>query len=132
MAAILQTFVFALAGFAIVECGKPSLTDPLGLLEETEFVGKGQNYVRGSVWPKPQRESRSDKYFSVDPAKFKFSVAGQQSSVLSLAMTRYMPLTFPDTKVSTEWKMEQVETLQVKVNNEYAPMELSTDESCMY
>eukprot|EP00795_Rhopilema_esculentum_P012978 gene12978-3743_t len=129
MASILQTFVFALAGFAIVECGKPSLTDPLGLLEETEFVGKGQNYVSGSVWPKPQRESRSDKYFAVDPAKFKFSVAGQQSSVLSLAMARYMPLTFPDTKVSTEWKMEQVETLQIKVSNEYAPMELSTDES---
>jgi len=113
----------------VLECGKPSLSDPLGLFEQPEFVGTGKNYVSGSVWPKPQSETRQSTYFALDPSRFAFSSVGQQSSVLSLAMDRYKILTFPDTKVLTEPKLGLIETLQIKVINKYEPFTLASDES---
>ena len=121
-----------LSVFGVMECGKPSLSDPLGLYEQSEFVGTGMNYVSGSVWPKPQSEARQSTYFALDPEKFAFSSVGQQSSVLSLAMTRYKPLTFPDGKVLTETTLSLIETLQIKVMNKYEPFSLSSDESCKF
>ena len=117
---------------SLTECGKPSLSDPLGLFEQPEFVGTGMNYVSGSVWPKPQSETRQNTFFALDPEKFMFSSVGQQSSVLSLAMSRYRTITFPDTKVLTETKLALIETLQIKVMNKYEPFTLSSDESCKY
>ena len=126
------TLFLAFSIISVLECGKPSLSDPLGLFEQPEFVGTGKNYVSGSVWPKPQSETRQSTYFALDPSRFAFSSVGQQSSVLSLAMDRYKILTFPDTKVLTEPKLGLIETLQIKVINKYEPFTLASDESCKY
>ena len=126
------TLFLVFSTISLLECGKPSLSDPLGLFEQPEFVGTGKNYVSGSVWPKPQSETRQSTYFALDPSKFAFSSVGQQSSVLSLAMARYKILTFPDTKVLTEPKLGLIETLQIKVINKFEPFTLASDESCKY
>ena len=131
MAAIkLAALFLALFIISLTECGKPSLSDPLGLFEQPEFVGTGKNYVSGSVWPKPQSETRQSTFYALDPEKFMFSSVGQQSSVLSLAVSRYRPITFPDTKVLTETSLGLIETLQIKVLDKYEPLTLSSDESC--
>lgn len=124
----LVLLVFAAVSFS--ECGKPSLSDPLGLFEQEEVVGTGVNYVSGSVWPKPQSESRSNTFFAVNPATFQFSSVGQQTSVLSQAMARYKPVTFPDMDVLTENSLKLLATLQIKVMDPYQPLALSSDESC--
>ena len=129
-AKVITTIALIFSAITVLECGKPSLSDPLGLFEQPEIVGTGMNYVSGSVWPKPQSESRSNTFFALDPARFDYSSVGQQSSVLSQAMSRYKPLTFPDAKVVTETKLNLIETLQIKVLDKYEPFTLSSDESC--
>ena len=132
MASFVLSLLCVFAALLAVNGGKPTLSDPLGLYESTEFVGKGRNYVSGSVWPKPQSESRGSTIFAVDPQGFKFSTVGQKSSVLAAALDRYMPVVFPDSHALVETKYEILETLQVKVMNKYEPMSLASDESCKY
>ena len=58
-----------------VECGKPTLSDPRGLFNgaANHFEAFSQeDYVYGSVWPKPQHESRTNLYFAINPEKFRW------------------------------------------------------------
>lgn len=56
-----------------VYCGKKSLSDNLGLNDERlAYDFKIKDYVFGSLFPKPQEESKdSGKLMSVDPEKFR-------------------------------------------------------------
>ncbi len=119
-----------LAAFQSLNAWKPSLSDNLGMFKPAEQFGASENYVVGSVWPKPQSEKRGSTVFSLSPEQFKFSSIGQQSSVLSQAMARYIPLVFPDKKVPLVTSNAMVETLQIKVMDPYAALALETDESC--
>ena len=73
---MLKYLVYIVSILQVASSGKPSLSDPRGLNpeEESRFhfagLGAGQNYVSGSVWPKPQQETREDVMYSVDPSKF--------------------------------------------------------------
>ena len=54
-----------------IHCGKPSLSDPLGLEDDGIFEFKtGADYVSGTVWPKPQQEARENVYYTLDPHNF--------------------------------------------------------------
>eukprot|EP00794_Sanderia_malayensis_P016574 gene16574-18259_t len=119
------------AAFCSIKAWEPSLSDNVGLNGPSEPLkfGTVENYVTGSVWPKPQSEKRVDTFFSLDPGHFMFSAVGQQSSVLSAAMVRYKTLTFPDMVVPVEKTMKMVETLQIKVVDAFQPLALESDES---
>ena len=132
MASVFVLALFSLAAFNGIDAGKPTLSDNLGLYNYEEFVGVGKNYVTGSVWPKPQSETKGSKMFAVNPKLFKFSSVGQQSSVLSQAIARYHPLTFPDEEVLTEMTMQIIASLEIKVLDAYEPISLETDESCEF
>ena len=112
-----------------------SLSDPLGLSSSfennvNEFVGIGKNYVFGSVWPKPQSEIRGETLYSLNPTKFEFVSVGQKSDVLTAALARYVPFTFPDRNVHVDKNLAVVTTLEVNVHDQYAPLTLESDESC--
>ena len=56
---------------SLIYCGKPSLSDPLGLLDErTLNFAIGENYVFGTIWSKPMQESRESIYYTLDPHHF--------------------------------------------------------------
>jgi len=112
----------------------PTLSDPRGLNsnDNDDFMMPGAvnyNYVHGAVWPKPQQETRSNAYFTLDPKNFDFRTIGKQSDVLIEALTRYKLITFPDADIHVDTKMKQMLTLTVNVLLPYQPMDLKTDES---
>ena len=73
---MLKYLVCIISIWQLASGGKPSISDPRGLNAEEEprfhfaGLGAGQNYVSGSIWPKPQQEAREDVMYSVDPSKF--------------------------------------------------------------
>jgi len=114
----------------------PTLSDPRNIHthHQTEFYhasvkGVNWNYVKGAVWPKPQKETRGREYFTLDPRNFYIENVGEQSDVLMQAMTRYKSLTFPDKDITKDHTMTQLMGLNVKVLEPYKAMELKTDES---
>ena len=115
----------------------PRLSDPLavgGLGWELKELAV-QDYVKGSVWPKPQQLTQTDGVaFSLDPTKFKFASVGQSSDVLTAALSRYEKLTFPDGAVSSKVhvKLDEVTTLRVEVIDKYEDQSLDSDESCKF
>lgn len=120
-----------LAGFltATVHCGKPTLSDPLGLYDEVPFrFGTGKDYVAGTVWPKPQQEARENTYYTLNPDQFAFKLTGKSSDVITEAIKRYQALTFPD-KEAPAPGLSLLSSLEVNVQYDYAPMDLTTDES---
>ena len=55
----------------------PTISDPRNIHTEhqTEFYhggpqGVNWNYVKGAVWPKPQKETRGKTYYTLDPKNF--------------------------------------------------------------
>lgn len=56
----------------LVECGRPRLSDNLGLFEEqdTNFQFKIRDYVFGTTWPKPQEEKKTSTLLTIDPDNF--------------------------------------------------------------
>ncbi|XP_031550510.1 beta-hexosaminidase subunit beta-like [Actinia tenebrosa] len=110
---------------------KPSLSDPLDL---QRFGGKQQiladDYVKGSIWPKPQGQTQTGVKFSLLPNSFSFSIKGKTSDVLTAAVKRYMNLTFPDFGVTKkDDKLAQITGLEINVVDDYKPMSLESDES---
>lgn len=115
------------------------LSDPLGLgglgweLQELEV----EDYVKGSVWPKPQKESPSGTVFKLTPQDFKFAIVGQSSDVLEDAIARYKDLTFPDNVGKLKSKkgkknLSEITQLAIKVIDKYEDLTLESDESCKY
>ena len=67
----LSGIAVAMAMLLFVKCGKPSLSDPLGL-QEPSFKFGIKDYVSGSLWPKPQEEARENVSYSLDPVSFRY------------------------------------------------------------
>ena len=117
----------------------PRLSDPLALgglgweLQELQV----EDYVKGSVWPKPQGESPSGAIFKLTPQDFKFAIVGQTSDVLKDAIARYKDLTFPDSigqykSRKGKKNLSEITQLAINVIDKYADLTLESDESCKY
>ena len=112
----------------------PRLSDPLALgglgweLHELEV----EDYVKGSVWPKPQGETPSGVVYKLTPQDFTFSITGESSDVLKNAVQRYRHLTFPDNVSEPKKNLSQITELTVRVTNKYENLTLDSDESCKY
>ena len=66
-----QILCISLYIFSVIYSGLASLSDPLGLSDEQTFnFDIGEDYVFGTVWPKPQQEAREDEYYTLDPHNF--------------------------------------------------------------
>lgn len=88
------------------------------------------DYVTGSIWPKPQSDSPTGEMFTLASNNFQFETVGQDSDVLKAALVRYMNLTFPDVVNKTKAGLNEIVKLAVNVINKYEPLTLETDESC--
>ena len=126
-------FLFVLVAFASSSLKRsPRLSDPLALgglgweLEELQ----AEDYVKGSVWPKPQGETPSGAVYALSSQNFKFTIVGQSSDVLEQAVTRYTELTFPDKVSETKRNLPQITQLNINVINKYENLTLESDESC--
>lgn len=112
----------------------PRLSDPLALgglgweLHELQV----EDYVKGSVWPKPQGETPSGVVYKLTPQDFTFSITGESSDVLKNAVERYRHLTFPDNVSEPKKNLSQITELTVRVTNKYENLTLDSDESCKY
>ena len=112
----------------------PKLSDPLALgglgweLEELQV----EDYVKGSVWPKPQGQMQNGALYSLSSEKFIFTITGQSSDVLEDAIERYKKLTFPDDFRKTKRNLPQITQLEIKVMDQYENLTLESDESCKY
>ncbi|XP_068722896.1 beta-hexosaminidase subunit beta-like [Montipora capricornis] len=109
----------------------PKLSDPLALgglgweLEELQV----EDYVKGSVWPKPQGQKQNGALYSLSSEKFIFTITGQSSDVLEDAIERYKKLTFPDDFRKTKRNLPQITQLEIKVMDKYENLTLESDES---
>ncbi|KAK3743850.1 hypothetical protein QZH41_011845, partial [Actinostola sp. cb2023] len=110
---------------------EPFLSDPLNLQRWSGKVGvASDDYVKGSIWPKPQGQSQTAVLFSLLPKSFTFQINGKTSDVLRNAVTRYTNLTFPDYSVTKkDEKLAFMESLEIIVVDEYKPMTIESDES---
>ena len=114
--------------FALTTCSA-SLSEPWNE-EEVEWVRTSIDYVRGSIWPKPQSYNASGKVYTLTPSEFSFDSTGETSDVLKEAFTRYSDLVFPDPSEKPKAGLPQITRLSVKVEEKYAPLSLDSDESC--
>lgn len=127
--ALLTLVAFAFSSVNIKRL--PSLSDPLALgglgweLEELQV----EDYVKGSVWPKPQGESPNGAVYALTPQNFKFTIVGQTSDVLQQAVTRYKGLTFPENVSEAKENLSQITELKINVVNKYENLTLESDES---
>lgn len=125
---VLSLFTFACSSVKRL----PRLSDPLakgGLGWELEEL-QVQDYVKGSVWPKPQGETPNGAVYALSSENFKFTIVGQSSDVLEQAVTRYKGLTFPDDARETKKNLAQITELSINVINKYENLTLESDESC--
>ena len=99
-----------------------------GKLEHTPL---DDNYVKGSIWPKPQEEHREDDYYFVDHVNFKFSAngAGKDSEILKSALKRYKGLLFPK-KEGEQASGKVIRELVVNVKTKQENLDINMDESC--
>ncbi|XP_022792625.1 beta-hexosaminidase subunit beta-like [Stylophora pistillata] len=107
------------------------LSDPLaygGLGWELQEL-QVEDYVKGSVWPKPQGETPSGAVYKLAPGNFQFSITGESSDVLQEAVKRYKVLTFPDNVSESKKNFSQITKLTVDVLKDYENLTLDSDES---
>lgn len=110
-----------------------SLSEPwTGEVDEGEWKRTVTDYVKGSIWPKPQVYNATGKVYSLASNEFSFDSTGKKSDVLKEALTRYMGLVFPDANEKLKEGLPQITKLSVKVQEKYAPQSLESDESCKY
>lgn len=111
----------------------PRLSDPFGLGLGWELHElKVEDYVKGSVWPKPQKESPTGAVFKLAPQNFKFDITGQSCDVLDEAIERYKHLTFPDNMGESKKNLSEITQLSIKVIDKCEELTLESDESCKY
>ena len=111
--------------------------------QDAEFTDLGSEYVRGTIWPKPQSEVRSlTTKYNILPEKFKFEIvlaSGQSKSgnydVLNSAINRYHELTFPfkntckETVEDNDEDNKSINQLKIKVMDFEEPLGQDMDES---
>ena len=106
------------------------LSDPFGELGWELQELQVEDYVKGSVWPKPQGETPSGAVYKLTPENFQFSITGESSDVLKEAVERYKVLTFPDNVSASKKNLSQITKLTVDVVDKYENLTLDSDESC--
>lgn len=124
-----------LLSFVVFACNAvqrfPKLSDPFALgglgweLEELQV----EDYVKGSVWPKPQGETQNGSVYSLSSETFKFSITAQSSDVLEDAIKRYKQLTFPEDFREIKTNLPQITQLTIEVIDKYENLTLDSDES---
>lgn len=95
------------------------------------FPASDEDYVRGSVWPKPQVRVQSGVVYSLLPSEFKFTSVGESSDVLNAAIERYSNITFPDSAQKNA-TLKQITALKIDVQSKMEPFSPGADESCRY
>ena len=107
-----------------------SLSDPQSLLNnDINNFHIGKDYVHGSVWPKPQQESRGEEFYTLNPKDFSFHAVGKKSDILTDALKRYPPLIFPDKDMKSAEGYTVLKMFTIDVLTDYEPMTLTSDES---
>lgn len=110
-----------------------SVNDPLNLNKLTKVTTLSDDYVKGSIWPKPKGQSQTGVKFSLSPKTFTFQINGKTSDVLTQAVQRYKILTFPDDDVTKKAQgLDVLESLEVVVVDDYRNMTIESDESCKF
>ena len=92
------------------------------------------NYMKGSIWPKPQLEDREDLYYFVDSLNFEFTTRSNGSFLrfLESAFQRYRKITFPK-KENEEMPYGVVlNNLDVVIQNDFIELDVNMDEHCKY
>lgn len=125
-----MTFLFAIALALAIPCSS-SLSEPWrGDQGEGDWKLTATDYVKGSIWPKPQLYNASGNVYSLTSNEFSFESTGESSDVLTEALARYKGLVFPDSSEKPKAGLPQITKLSVKVEEKYAPQSLESDESC--
>ena len=127
----LKLFLLAFALLFSPFCSA-SLSEPWTEVDEGEWTRTVTDYVKGSIWPKPQVYNATGKVYSLASSEFSFDSTGEQSDVLKEALTRYIGLVFPDANEKLKEGLSQITKLSVKVQEKYVPQSLESDESCKY
>jgi len=126
---MLSLRLFSLA-LALAICSA-SLSEPWNEeQEEEEWKRTAIDYVKGSIWPKPQVCNTTGKVYSLASNEFSFEPIGERSDVLTEALRRYEGLVFPDPNEKPKEGLSQITKLSVKVEEKYAPLTIESDESC--
>ena len=97
---------------------------------ELELMDIADTYVTGTVWPKPQHETRGKELYTFDPNKFKFKATKAKNSILSAAFSRYKKNVFPDSDAKASGKHKLVKFLKVEMKEKNSKMDIDSDESC--
>jgi len=126
---------FLLAIFSsllLAESVHSSLSNPLNLKQLAEKVKLASNdYVKGSIWPKPQSLKPTGKKLALSPNSFTFEVNGKTSDVLTHAVQRYKSLTFPDANMTKKAPgLDVLQSLEIIVDADYKNLTIESDESC--
>ncbi|XP_029186896.2 beta-hexosaminidase subunit beta-like [Acropora millepora] len=97
--------------------------------KEPKWKNSVIDYVKGSIWPKPQVYNATKIIYSLIPSEFSFASIGETSDVLTDALSRYKSLVFPDPNEKLKAGLQQITKLSVKVEEKYAPQSIRSDES---
>ena len=63
---------------------------------------------------------------------FSFHIVAQTADVLNEAVVRYQKLVFPDSGKGVATNLDAITSLEIHVQDEYKPLDLTSDESCKY
>ena len=108
---------------------------------DVEFTDLGKEYVRGTIWPKPQSEVRSlTTKYHILPQKFQFVISTKSQGkagnydVLSSAINRYHELTFPfkntcQELIEDDEDIKSITQLKIHVKDFMQPLGEGMDES---
>lgn len=139
MEIFLLIFIFINASYAQKSWRKIYLEDPKSILplhsrrfltdEDAEFAFLGYEYEKGTIWPKPQKEDRSDStFYTFNPKSFKFSTK-DKDPILSNAFSRYEELTFPNKNLYAENSLSKIETIEVSIEDLKQPLSMNSNET---
>lgn len=101
-----------------------------GKLEHTPL---DDDYVKGSIWPKPQHEDRTANvnfFINEDDFKIVISGEGRSSGILKSATERYKKLIFP--KPATKSNRNDIKSLEIVVKTKKESLSFDMDESCKF
>lgn len=96
---------------------------------ELEHTHLDDDYVKGSLWPKPQEEHKQRATFSFSPEDFTFTTsgAGKDSKVIKSAIERYKKITFPKSALKCEHP-SCVKSLEILIRKKNEDLHFDMDE----
>ena len=98
---------------------------------ELEHTHLDDDYVKGSIWPKPQEEIKENANFSINPEVFNFTTSGngEHSNILKSAIERYKELTFPKSGLKSV-DLNTITSLNIHVKKKREELGFGMDEGC--